>query len=166
MQMSASWERRPWTSSSASCHFSMFLGMSSQLWRRQACRSATQSLPRLSGGLFSFCAYGHIKILGVLARTYDIRGHNCIDSLPCLCRPLLKQMMKTGDGISSLNPTEAAELLQFCFQDVYSLTKELGLPPPDAEGQQPLPQADAAGQPLFCDLACSFEINWCQKGLA
>jgi hypothetical protein len=75
-------------------------------------------------------------------------------------------MMKTGDGISSLNPTEAAELLQFCFQDVYSLTQELGLPPPDTEGQQPLPQADAAGQPLFCDLACSFEINWCQKGLA
>ncbi len=57
----------------------------------------------------------------------------------CFCRPLLKQMMKSGDGVSGLNPTEAAELLHFCFQGICSLMKELQLMPPlpDPPGQQP-----------------------------
>ena len=93
-------------------------------------------------------------------------GEIGVESLPCLCRPLLKHMMKTGDKVSSLNPTEAAELLQFCFQDVYSLAKELPLPAPEAEGQQPLPQADTAGPPLlfswlFSSLRCLGYVENC-----
>lgn len=62
-------------------------------------------------------------------------------------------MMKTGDGMSSLSTMEAAELLQFCFQDICSLTRELEPEePPPEPGQHPLTSeggADAGGQ-TFC----------------
>ncbi|BDA44284.1 probable Sacsin [Coccomyxa sp. Obi] len=70
---------------------------------------------------------------------------DCNTVTPKAVRPLLKRMMKTGDGMSALSAMEAAELLQFCFQDIYSLTRDLEPEEPLPEhGQHPLTSAGGA----------------------